>query len=56
MDRGERLIKAANSSFFEKGITVPPYGPTGGKEIITMGGDEKFIHNIKTMNTSTGYK
>jgi hypothetical protein len=37
--RGERLIKAADSSFFVKGIKVPPCGPTGGRVIITMGGE-----------------
>jgi hypothetical protein len=54
MDGSERLIKAANSSFFEKGIKVPLCLTIRGKEIITVRGDEKFTYNIKTMNTNSG--
>jgi len=39
VDRGERLIKAANSSFYVKGIKVPPCEPTEGRVIIATGGD-----------------
>jgi len=53
MERGERPIKAANSSFFVKGIKVPPSSiPIGSKGIKVMGDDKKFIHIKETQNTN----